>query len=85
MNRQKYKINFATYQNSTQFNSDCSDITFVNNGASACIINNSFVLDPLASLSINCQDNEIDTTVYQISFTGAGLNNSLQVIKKTFV
>lgn len=85
MIRQKYKLSFATYQNATQFNSDCSDITFINNGASSCIINNDFTLAPLASLSINCQDNEIDTTVYQISFTSAGLNNSLQVIKKNFV
>lgn len=85
MNRQKYKISFLTYQNATQFNSDCSDITFVNNGASSCIINNDLILPPLASISINCQDNEIDTTIYQISFLGAGLNNSLQVIKKNFV
>jgi hypothetical protein len=85
MNRIKYKLSFSTYQNSTQFNSDCSDITFVNNGASSCIINNDFTLAAGASLSVSCQANEIDTTIYQISFTPSGLNNSLQVIKKNFV
>jgi hypothetical protein len=86
MNRQKYNITFATYQQQVQIYSNCSDITFINNGATPCQINDNLTLAPGASLSITCQANEIDTTIYRLSFPSATIvNNSVQVIKKNFV
>lgn len=86
MTRQKYNISFATYQQGVQINSNCSDITFINNGLTPCLINDNLTLASGASLSITCQNNEIDTTIYKIAFPSATLvNNSVQVIKKNFV
>jgi len=48
-------------------------ITFINSGTLNVLINDIFLLIPGASLSLNGNQNEIDSTVYKISFaSGAG-------------
>ena len=82
---QKYKISIATYQQGEYINSDCSDITFINQGATPCQINNQITLQAGQSLSITAQANELDTTNYKISFpSGTIANNSLVVIRKIY-
>jgi len=85
MIRQKYNITFATYQNSQYVISDCSDITFINTGTTDAFING-FKLVSGASIGFTCQNNEIDTTKYTLTFTSTTIaNNSVSVIKKIFV
>ena len=85
MERQKYNIVFATYQNSQYIISECSDITFINTGTTNATING-FLLVAGASLGFTAQFNEIDTTKYSLIFPAGTLaNNSVNVIKKIFV
>lgn len=86
MNRQKYTINIATYQIGTQIISNCSDITFINQGLTPCQINGQFILAPGSSLSITAQNNELDVTQYRIDFPSAStVNNNVTVIKKNYL
>jgi hypothetical protein len=86
MNRQKYIISIATYQQGTQIRSFCGDITFINQGATACLLNNQFLIAAGSSLSITSQNNEIDVTDYRIDFPSPTIgNNSVTVIKKNFI
>ena len=85
MTRQKYNIVFATYQNSQYIISECSDITFINNGTTNCYING-FLLAAGASIGFSAQWNEIDTTKYNLVFNDPTIsNNSVTVIKKIYV
>ena len=81
MDRQ-YRIEIQQYQQNYNVTSQCNNITFINNGASTIQINN-FNLVAGASLSIGGNENEIDTTVYQLNFQGA-TNGNVSVIKKIF-
>ena len=78
----KYKIELAQYQQNYNLISNCNNITFINTGAISVQINQ-FILVAGASLSIGGNANEIDTTVYNISFSGA-TNGNLIVIRKIF-
>lgn len=81
MDRQ-YKIEINQYQQNFNIISNCNNITFINSGAIAVQINQ-FTLVAGASLSIGGNANEIDTTVYNISFSGA-TNGNVVVIRKIF-
>jgi hypothetical protein len=86
MNRQKYTISIATYQIDTQVISNCSDITFINQGSTVCILNGQFNLAAGTSLSISAQNNEIDITQYRLDFpNGTIANNNVTVIKKNYI
>jgi hypothetical protein len=78
----KYRIEIQQYQQNYNVISQCNNITFINNGAINVQINQ-FTLVPNASLSIGGNENEIDITVYNVSFQGA-TNGNLIVIKKIF-
>ena len=56
----------------------CNSILFVNSGTGNVFINDVFTLFPGASLSLDGNQNEIDTTVYKVAFA-PGFTNSLQV------
>lgn len=81
MDRQ-YKIELNQYQQNYNIVSNCNNITFINTGAIAVQINQ-FTLVAGASLSIGGNANEIDTTIYTVSFSGA-TNGNLTVIRKIF-
>jgi hypothetical protein len=85
MARQKYIITFQVYQNSQYLKSNCGDITFINTGGTSGFING-FELTPNSQLGFTCQYDELDTTSYNITFPSDTItNNSITVIKKTFV
>jgi hypothetical protein len=79
----KFRIELYQYQQNFSIGSNCNNITFINNGASTIQIN-SFNLVAGASLSIGGNENEIDTTVYQLNFNG-NTNGNVAVIKKIFI
>lgn len=85
MQRQKYNIVFATYQTGQYIISECSDITFINNGTTDAYING-FKLIAGASLGFTAQFNEIDTTKYTLAFKDPTIvNNSVVVIRKIYI
>lgn len=65
---------------------NCNAIVFINLGSTTVLINSVFTLLPSllpgtlsgASIAFTGNQNEIDPTVYQVGFIGAGVNN-LQV------
>lgn len=77
----KYYLDFQQYGSNTPLASQCNAITFINIGASDCYINK-FLLATGASLSITGNENEIDTTTYEMYFVGG--TGNLTVIRKYF-
>lgn len=83
MERQKYNTQFMIIDQSGIVRSDCAGITFINTSLADTITVNTFPIKPGASLSIDANENEIDTTVYQVKI---GTDpNTLWVIKKIYV
>ena len=78
----KFKIEINQYQQNFNLISNCNNITFINVGTIDVQINQ-FILVAGASLQIGGNENEIDTTVYNASFSGA-TNGNLIVIRKIF-
>jgi len=78
----KYRIEIQQYQQNYNVISQCNNITFINTGSINVQINQ-FTLVPNSSLAIGGNENEIDTTVYNVSFQGA-TNGNLIIIKKIF-
>jgi hypothetical protein len=77
----KFVLDFQQYANNNNIVSECNSITFVNTGTTDVFINK-FLLVAGAALAIGGNENEIDTTVYNIYFpAGAG---ALSVIKKYY-
>lgn len=79
----KFRIELYQYQQNYSIASNCNNITFINNGASTIQINN-FNLIAGATLQIGGNADELDTTIYQLNFTGA-TNGNVTVIKKIFI
>lgn len=82
--RQKYYNDIAIVQIGQYIKSDCSDITFLNTGTSNVILNQAITILPNQSVQFNCNQNEIDTTNYNIFFRGTG-SNSCTIIRKLYV
>lgn len=79
-----YNIAFQQYtQNQTSIASNCAEITFINNGTSNLVLNNTLELKPTQSLTITAQQFEVDTTVYQIQFD-AVTGNKCTIIRKIY-
>jgi Na+-transporting NADH:ubiquinone oxidoreductase subunit NqrF len=64
----KYKIEFTQYnEQNIQVISNCNAITFINNGATLPIIINNVLEIPVGgSIAIEGNENEIDTTTYNV-------------------
>lgn len=64
----KYKVEFNQYNNQNiQITSNCNAITFINNGATQPIkINNILEIGVGGSIAIEGNENEIDTTTYNL-------------------
>jgi hypothetical protein len=60
----------------------CNAIAFVNFGTSTVSINDVFVLNAGDDLSLECDQNEIDTTVYKITFGATGTRNLQLFVKE---
>lgn len=83
---QKYKIDILNYTTDGSVKSDCADITFLNQGSTNIVINNSIIITPGNSLNLSANFNEIDITIYQFYFI-PNLNrpNKLIVFRKIYV
>ena len=81
---QQYKNDILTYTDNNSVRSDCADITFYNSGLSNVIINSAVVIFPNGSFTLNANAGEIDRTIYNFKFDGAGVNQ-LTVIRKIYV
>lgn len=77
-----YNVQFQTYNIFGQVESRCNSITFVNNGSATAVINGLNILSG-QSFSISGNTNEIDKTVYNLSFTGGGTQEVI-VIRKIY-
>jgi hypothetical protein len=82
--RQRYYNDIAILQIGQYVKSDCSDITFLNTGTSNVVINQAITILPNQSVQFNCNAGEIDTTNYNIYFSGTGAN-SCTIIRKLYV
>jgi hypothetical protein len=79
----KYKIVMVQYQESITFIPGSNAITFINNGGTAVTVNN-IPLPVGSSLSIEGNNDEIDTTQYSLNF-GTSTTGNVLVIQKMFV
>lgn len=52
----------------------CNAIIFTNQGTVNAFLNDVFTLQPGDTLSLNCDQNEVDETVYKMSFATGGIN-----------
>lgn len=77
----KYYLDFQQYATNQNLYSNCNAITFINIGASSVFINK-LELATGASLSIQGNENEIDTTTYEMYFSTG--NGNLSVIRKFY-
>lgn len=63
----KYKVEFTQYNDQNiQVISNCNAITFINNGTLAIVINNILEIPAGGSIAIEGNENEIDTTTYNL-------------------
>jgi len=78
----KYKIEFTQYnEQNIQVISNCNAITFINNSATLPItINNVLEIPVGGSIAIEGNENEIDTTVYNVI-----VKESCIVLRKLFL
>jgi hypothetical protein len=81
---QKFYIETKVFYTSTNIESDCNDITFINQGTTNFTIMDVLIL-PNQSLRITGNNNEIDTTQYTLTFdTLISTGNLCTVIRKLF-
>jgi len=80
---QNYKIDVLTLNSQQEVRSDCADITFFNSGLSVITLNNALTLPAGSSISFTANNNEIDKTIYRISF-GTGYK-SCTIFRKIYV
>ena len=79
---QKYKTEFLQYTSDFTIQSNCNSIAFINLGSIPVTIDK-LILAPGASLSIDGNENEQNTTDYRITFGGLS-NGVLTVIRKYY-
>ena len=80
----KFLIDVYTAYQNYRFVSKSNAVTFINIGTINVTLNNTLVLTPGQSLSIEGNINEIDLTEYFINF-GTALNGALLIIRKIYV
>jgi hypothetical protein len=81
---QKFYIETKVFYTSTNIESDCNDITFINQGTTNFTIMDVLIL-PNQSLRITGNNGEIDTTQYTLTFdTLISTGNLCTVIRKLF-
>lgn len=82
----KCKTVFEIYSDGqpTTIESNCIEILFWNKGGSIVTINNAIVLQPNDYFNIVGNRREMDTTIYNYAFSGAG-SRFLQITKRIYV
>lgn len=79
-----YKIDVLNYASNGSVRSDCADITFINSGTSTVVLNNALRIPSGQSITITANKDEIDRTIYNFFFDGAG-SNVLVVFRKIYI
>ena len=79
---QCYYNDMVQYTKPTQIISECAEITFYNQGVTTMIING-ITFAPLTGIAFDGKDGELDTTRYNLNFTGAGQNQCF-VVRKVY-
>lgn len=79
----RYYNNFFVTQLPYRVTSNCANIAFYNAGTSTVVIASAITIAPGVLFSMDGKENEMDTTLYQIAFTGGGINNCV-VIRKEY-
>jgi hypothetical protein len=82
--QKKFLIDVYTAYSNYRFVSKANAVTFINIGTINVTLNNTLVLTPGQSLSIEGNINEIDLTEYFINF-GTATNGALLIIRKIYV
>jgi len=81
---QKFYIETKVFYTSTNIESDCNDITFINQGTTNFTLMDVLIL-PNQSLRITGNNGEIDTTQYTLTFdTLISTGNFCTVIRKLY-
>jgi hypothetical protein len=81
---QKFYVETKVFYTSQNIESNCNDITFINQGTTNLTIMDVLIL-PNQSLRITGNSGEIDTTVYTLTFdTLVSTGNLCTVIRKLF-
>jgi hypothetical protein len=79
----KFEIRFDTLNRAAAVRSHCNELFIYNTGSNTVLVN-SIPLQPGAGFIVSGHINEEDTTVYQVSFQGAG-NPSAVIVRKFYV
>lgn len=79
----KYNNNIQAFNQSQPVYGNCAEITFINQGTSNVLINGSLILLPTQAIGFDGKKYELDETIYNIIFQGAGVNNCA-VIRKFY-
>jgi len=85
MKEQSYKIDTLTIVQNQDIRSDCADITFLNLGGSVVTINSALQLQQGSSITFSANANEIDRTIYTVSFSQASQFRKLIVFRKVYI
>jgi hypothetical protein len=75
-------MDIKVIQQNQPVHADCAEIAFINLGTTTVTLNNVFPIVAGASIAFNGNENEIDTTMYQVSFTGGA--GQLYIFRKLF-
>lgn len=88
MNQPKYPIRYVNtlqqYNQTDYIDSNCVEISFLNNGTQNVLLNNTYTLLPGDFIAFDGKQGELDITKYNIVFTGAGIPSCI-IAKKTYV
>lgn len=79
----KYNNNIQAFNQAQAVFSGCAEIAFINQGTSNVLLNGSLILLPTQAISFDGKKFELDETIYNIVFQGAGVNNCA-VIRKFY-
>lgn len=81
-----YNTDWTVYAEDYQVISDCNSITFINQGQSPVLIKGALLLQTGQSFSIDGNEHEFDTTIYEIIFRPNNPTDSLSlvVVRKTY-
>jgi hypothetical protein len=81
--RQEFNIDFQTFVKPASISTGVAAITFFNQGTASVVINGTVTLATGISLAVEGNTNEIDVSVYRITFTGGG-TQQLVVVRKYY-
>ena len=78
----RYRVDIIQYNENNRIDSLCNEIAFINTGTTNMFIKK-YLIVPGQSLNISGNNDEIDITAYDLSFTG-GVGNCT-VVRKFYV